>query len=1265
MKATHHPSTSWHDATASTPSCAPLRGGRALRRFAAAALAIAGIAVQAADYNWTGLGDGHSWSDADNWTNAAGVAVAPVVSTSTKSSYLFPVDDTGLVVVQDMTGAIIFSTLTFERTSTAPVTVEMSSKELNCVLIAGMPSAVTVPEGMTLLWKTDPDRWNNADVIKDGPGKVVIDYMRSPQTERGLVLNDGTVEVAATSADTKFHVKMGGSDPDNLPVFRNLKDGETVGALNTLRLGGTVDLGETTLHVGAAAQSTRLGNAPTNILPAVEGAGTLVFQNERVSQLVGRAPSFGIALDRADLVAPDFGASIFWLFDDADNPKADAIGSGSRMTVSGSPAVVSDAERGSVLSFSGGAYFKGPDANQWLDEFDPAAGYTLAFWLKPGANCDAAAKIFFLGTGTPGNALAIRLNNSTTAGLMVTAWGSNQTPAIGTLRDGVWHHIAVTYSGAPQGSPNMRLYLDGENVHSWSVWNYAPVKKDLYIGNMGGTAWSNSDGSTPYTGLMDDFVLAPRCLSPKDVENLVSESASSVFGPALLNNVAAESSGTLAVEGNGVSMKTLSGAALAGGVEMQKAGSTLAVGANAGSAATAFKGVLGGAESTLVKEGADYALALSGAAPAITNVEVKAGTLTLRHPRARAGLAAWYPFDDADDFGADAAPGGLALVDTNAVATLTAVADGVRGGAAHFPGGMFLTAEAKNAKPSNFPRGNGSFTVSVWMRPTAAACIGTVPIFSWGDGADQRLSMVRFNGANALNFTTYGAGNDLAVGSLTLSDGEWHHLVVTYDGPSRTKKLYYDGALKGTKVVSADLDVGATKSSFEIGHTSVISSRARQFYTGDMDEFMVFDYAWGADEVAAEFDKDAPSAIAATSFLPEPVARWTFDGADPLAAEGGDAALALSEASGTVTFESGDAICGKAARFSSSSGFLALDTFPSDIIPSGNAPFTVIARYRPDMAGGEYNSVVVGWGDDNGWSAGTLFRISSGYYGPSAQAMFRSFTLQAPGGYRTDLADKGPDRMRWHTVAAVYEPTGATSGAIAGYARLFDDGEPKAVVGLWNTPMALPARNFTIGANDAGGKAFRGLVDDVQIFDTVLSAGQLRMIAEQLEASKGQATTGTAVPAGVLAAQPDVAVAAGATLRVESTETIGTLSGAGDVEIAPLARLNIASAGGFAGTVTGGGLVGIADGATLEFGDGSSPLFDIDCTLALGANVTVNTTARAGRLLLAEAASFSGAENLESWTATTPSGVHAHFVLSPDGTKLYLSMPQGTVVFFR
>ena len=72
----------------------------------------------------------------------------------------------------------------------------------------------------------------------------------------------------------------------------------------------------------------------------------------------------------------------------------------------------------------------------------------------------------------------------------------------------------------------------------------------------------------------------------------------------------------------------------------------------------------------------------------------------------------------------------------------------------------------------------------------------------------------------------------------------------------------------------------------------------------------------------------APANVAATASLPTPVARWTFDGENPLADTTGNAALTLSEASTNdtfnVTYVSGDAICGKAAKFApkSGSGFL-------------------------------------------------------------------------------------------------------------------------------------------------------------------------------------------------------------------------------------------------------------------------------------------------------------------------------------------------------
>jgi hypothetical protein len=192
----------------------------------------------------------------------------------------------------------------------------------------------------------------------------------------------------------------------------------------------------------------------------------------------------------------------------------------------------------------------------------------------------------------------------------------------------------------------------------------------------------------------------------------------------VLCDVEAKSAGTLVVDSDSLSIKTLSGNALAGGIETACEESWVSVGTAASTGSSVFNGVIRGGNVALAKGGADYALALGGAAPAVTNLAVNAGTLLLRRPRARAGLVAWYPFDDAGDLGFDASPAGLALVNTNETTDVESIAAGADGGAAGFPGGIFLTSGSE-AIPSNFPRDNGSFTVSVWIRPTAAACTGT------------------------------------------------------------------------------------------------------------------------------------------------------------------------------------------------------------------------------------------------------------------------------------------------------------------------------------------------------------------------------------------------------------------------------------------------------------------------------------------------------------------------------------------------------------
>ena len=205
--------------------------------------------------------------------------------------------------------------------------------------------------------------------------------------------------------------------------------------------------------------------------------------------------------------------------------------------------------------------------------------------------------------------------------------------------------------------------------------------------------------------------------------------------------------------------------------------------------------------------------------------------------------------------------------------------------------------------------------------------------------------------------------------------------------------------------------------------------------------------------------------------------------------------------------------------------------------------------------------------------------------------------------------------------------------------------------------FALTAEMFSVGSSWIGNKDYSGLIDDIQVYNCALTDEQVRMRTEQLDAAKGKSATDEPVPAGVLRGNPDVTVASGATLDVDSNESAGNLAGDGTVSIAANARFNVTSNKGFGGTIDGDGYVGFADNAVLEFGDGSSPLVVVNHPMALGANVKVNTTIRNGRHLVAHAASFAGVENLASWTATVADGRSYKFVV--EGTGLYLTVDTG------
>lgn len=1131
-----------------------------------------------ADYHWTGAAGDHLWSTAGNWTDSSGNAVAaPKPDTAYTYNFTqsaFADKAFSLVVTQDIN--VVFGT------AIAVHGAGSSAETTDVTFVSAKGCKLSMPDGMTfylrsnsrLTLETDMSGdTSDKEIVTDGDGELVFDLKGANAKSRVVRINGGVYRISATGAKPMAKIRLDtAANASAGAVFDNQADGVElggifIGALSDSRQNiGRVNLNGTMLNVGDASNTTSTNFLP---MPVFADGGTLNIQNERRMYLEGLPIGGTLAVDRADAQVVARRTAVRWLFDDADNPLKDTVGAGERVLApAGMPEVVEDSVRGKVLSISGGKYLKGPDANAGFAELQPQPTnnpYTVAFWFKPDSKCDDNGKIFYWGSDKDrndkaGKTAALRLNNDNAKakGLMFTVWGNNRTLATAAWpRNGEWHHFAVTYNGLT----TFRIYYDGKQVDSFTSDIYYPPNRNFYVGRTYG-GWV-SDGANPYTGLLDDFLIGSYELPADGIAKLYADGLAATISAG---SVEAKSAGEVAFAKENANLARLSGNALAGGVTLQAEGTTLTVGADGTVGDDLFKGKIGGADAALVKEGADYALELSGPAAAVTNVTVKEGTLTLRRPLARKGLVVWYPFDENRDLGLDAGPARLPLFKEGA-GTLSTVADGASGSALKFPGGTYIHSYTAFAPPS-FPHGAAPYTISVWIRPTAAACRETVPICCWGaQGTNRRLSMLRFNSESSIVFTNWGADDDAcATGLDSLCDGGWHHVVATYDGS--TKKLYFDGVEKAASRTGVTLNVGAD-SSIQIGHCSV-DSRANQYYAGDMDEFMVLDYAWSAAETAAEYARRPAAAVAADSLLPAPVAHWTFDDAAAPGADSSANGLTLTK-SGEVTLVEGEAICGKAARFSSASGFFKLDEFPAAVLPSGNDAFTVVVRYRPDsVQSSSYYASVVMWGDAGGWQSGKLFKAGVGHGQESSiRSTFCSWIGNPGGLYRTDM---GTDRSRWVTAAYVYSPEKAL-------AKIFVDGE---LAGQQEDVTGdIAANSFAVGSNYAGTQNFYGLIDDVQIYGSALSSGQIRLIAEQLEARKGVAG-GASAPASTLLSEPPVAVASGATLRVASAERFAALSGAGTVEVSPLASLTVRDMRGFSGSLTGYGTVTVEKGATLD-----------------------------------------------------------------------------------
>ena len=216
---------------------------------------------------------------------------------------------------------------------------------------------------------------------------------------------------------------------------------------------------------------------------------------------------------------------------------------------------------------------------------------------------------------------------------------------------------------------------------------------------------------------------------------------------------------------------------------------------------------------------------------------------------ARAGLVAYWPFNDTGSLGTDAA-GGTVLTAIGATFT----ASGKTGGGLALNGsGQFLSGTV-----NSLPIGNSSYAQAAWIKPTV---LGPQGIVGWGTyGATQQVNAFRlFDSGNG--FRHYWLGQDLDTTNLAMNliNGSWHHVATTYDGT--TRRIYLNG------VQVAQDTPGANAS------PTIFVEDACFAVAGD-------DKRWGwADTVI-----DGQTVVVSSADVPRPVAVRYAQGNDPVGA---------------------------------------------------------------------------------------------------------------------------------------------------------------------------------------------------------------------------------------------------------------------------------------------------------------------------------------------------------------------------------------------
>ena len=147
-----------------------------------------------------------------------------------------------------------------------------------------------------------------------------------------------------------------------------------------------------------------------------------------------------------------------------------------------------------------------------------------------------------------------------------------------------------------------------------------------------------------------------------------------------------------------------------------------------------------------------------------------------------------------------------------------------------FTGTEYLTLDEAAAE---FSATRG--TVSFWTKVDTMSSSGTV--FRLAVDSNNYVQCLYHAGSNEMRFAYKGGGanRNAVITDAIENDGDWHHIMGTWDTAADEIKIYLDGTLKDTTTGLGTF--AGTAALFDIGQNTA----AGNYYKGYVDEFSLFD----------------------------------------------------------------------------------------------------------------------------------------------------------------------------------------------------------------------------------------------------------------------------------------------------------------------------------------------------------------------------------------------------------------------------------------